>query len=274
MSRILIIEDNPDNLELMTYLLKAFGHETVSARDGEAGLVAARHEKADLIICDVHLPKKDGYAIAAALKIGPNPIRVPLVAVTALAMVGDRDKLLAAGFDGYIAKPIVPQEFVQQVEAFLPSGNEGSAVPIKAMPALPTENVSKSTEIRARVLIVDDSMVNHDLTRAILEPFGYRLLFATNVPQALALAVQTPLDLILSDLHMPDEDGMSFLATVKADARLRSIPFVLISSSAHGREDHLRARGLGAARFLLRPLEPRELIHQIEECLLADETRG
>ncbi len=116
--KILIIEDNPANLELMTYLLRAFGHNVVSARDGAEGIELARREILDVIICDVHLPKVDGYEVARRLKEHPVLGRIPLVAVTALAMVGDRDKVLAAGFDGYIDKPIDPQMFVKQVEAF------------------------------------------------------------------------------------------------------------------------------------------------------------
>jgi two-component system cell cycle response regulator len=116
--KILIIEDNPANLELMTYLLRAFGHSVVSARDGAEGLELARREILDVIVCDIHLPNVDGYEVAHRLKLHPVLSRIPLVAVTAMAMVGDRDKVLAAGFDGYIDKPITPEIFVTQVEAF------------------------------------------------------------------------------------------------------------------------------------------------------------
>jgi two-component system cell cycle response regulator len=119
MARILVIEDNPTNLQLMVYLLQAFGHTPLEAWDGETGLEAARREPLDLILCDVQLPKVDGYAVAKHLKSHPALSRIPLVAVTALAMVGDRDRVLGAGFDGYIAKPILPETFVGQVEAFL-----------------------------------------------------------------------------------------------------------------------------------------------------------
>jgi CheY-like chemotaxis protein len=117
--RILIIEDNPTNLELMTYLLRAFGHTTLAASDGEEGLEIARHESLDLIICDIQLPKLDGCAFARQLKCHPALRTIPLVAVTALAMVGDRDRVLEAGFDGYLAKPIAPRTFMSQIESFL-----------------------------------------------------------------------------------------------------------------------------------------------------------
>lgn len=118
-ARILIIEDNQTNLDLMTFLLKSFGHTPLSAHDGAGGLALAHREQLDLIICDVHLPTIDGYEVARQLKNDPKLCQVPLIAVTALAMVGDRDKVLAAGFNGYIAKPIAPRTFVKEVETYL-----------------------------------------------------------------------------------------------------------------------------------------------------------
>src|SRR5688572_23753918 len=119
-ARILLIEDHPANLDLMTYLLGAFGHITVTATDGLEGLEAAAHAAPDLIICDVQLPTIDGLEVARRLKADAALRAIPLVAVTALAMVGDRDRVLAAGFDGYIPKPIQPEIFVRQLETFLP----------------------------------------------------------------------------------------------------------------------------------------------------------
>lgn len=119
MARFLVIEDDPNNLELMSYLLRAFGHRVLTAVDGAAGLALVRLEAPDLIVCDVQLPKVDGRTVASQLKADPGLRCIPLVAVTALAMVGDREKVLAAGFDGYIAKPLDPETFVPQVESFL-----------------------------------------------------------------------------------------------------------------------------------------------------------
>ena len=116
---LLVIEDNPANLELMTYLLHAFGHTPVSARDGLEGVEKALEIRPDLILCDLRLPKLDGYGVARRLKAEPSFATIPLIAVTASAMVGDRDKVIAAGFDGYIRKPIDPETFVAEVEAFL-----------------------------------------------------------------------------------------------------------------------------------------------------------
>ena len=118
-SRILVIEDNPTNLELMTYLLKAFGHTTIAAHDGEEGVRAALSSTPDLILCDLALPKLDGYGVARCVKEEPTLKHIPLIAVTAAAMVGDRDKVIATGFDGYISKPITPETFVAEVESYI-----------------------------------------------------------------------------------------------------------------------------------------------------------
>jgi CheY-like chemotaxis protein len=122
MSRILVIEDNPMNLELMTYLLKAFGHTPLEAVDGLKGLERIQQEAPDLVLCDLQLPGIDGFEVARQVKADPLLRVIPMVAVTAYAMVGDRDTVLAAGFDGYITKPINPETFVQQVETFIKPG--------------------------------------------------------------------------------------------------------------------------------------------------------
>lgn len=118
-ARILIIEDNVTNLALMEYLLRAFGYDVVSAADGEAGIAAAERERPDLILMDLQLPKLTGFNSAARIRELDQP-RVPIVAVTAFAMVGDRERVMAEGFDGYLSKPIEPETFVTEIEAFLP----------------------------------------------------------------------------------------------------------------------------------------------------------
>jgi CheY-like chemotaxis protein len=118
-ARILVVEDNPANLDLMIYLLRAFGYQPRVAQRAEEGLLLARAERPDLVVCDIQLPGADGYDVARWMREDPALCRVPLIAVTALAMVGDRDRVLAAGFDGYVSKPIDPETFVSQIECFL-----------------------------------------------------------------------------------------------------------------------------------------------------------
>jgi two-component system cell cycle response regulator len=124
--RILVIEDNLINLELITYLLKSFSYTVLSATNGDEGIDLAHSQRVDLIICDVHLPGMDGYQVARRLKEHPVLRNIPLVAVTALAMMGDREKALAAGFNSYISKPIIPENFIKQIEEVIRNKRQGT----------------------------------------------------------------------------------------------------------------------------------------------------
>ena len=115
-----MIEDNPTNLDLVLYLLRSARHEPRTARDGAAGLAEAGLHPPALVLLDLQMPGMDGYEVLRRLRADPALRKVPVVAVTALAMVGDRERILAAGFDGYIPKPIDPEAFLAQVAAFLP----------------------------------------------------------------------------------------------------------------------------------------------------------
>jgi CheY-like chemotaxis protein len=125
MARILIIEDNPANLELAQYLLEHGGHRVLVATDGLKGIAVARRERPDLIICDLQMPALDGYGVLEQLRIDAACASIPIVAVTAFSMVGDERKVRLAGFDGYFSKPIEPETFVAQLEAFLPPSLAG-----------------------------------------------------------------------------------------------------------------------------------------------------
>ena len=118
-ARILVVEDNPENLELKVYLLEAFGYSPLTARNGREALAIVQEIIPDLIICDLFMPEMDGFEFCSLVKADSRLATVPLIAVTALAMAGDRARVLAAGFDGYIAKPIAPETFIDEVESFL-----------------------------------------------------------------------------------------------------------------------------------------------------------
>ena len=115
----LIIEDNEQNLYLATFLLEQNGYKVAAARSGPEGITLAGEIIPDLIILDIQLPLMDGYAVARALRENPTLENVPIVAVTSYAMVGDRERTIAAGCTGYIEKPINPETFISQIENYL-----------------------------------------------------------------------------------------------------------------------------------------------------------
>lgn len=117
--RILLIEDNPQNRYLASFLMEARGWEMVQAEDGPEGVDMAATTLPALILLDIQLPGMDGYAVARALRANPALVGIPIVAVTSYAMAGDRERCLAAGCNGYIEKPIDPQTFALEVEQFI-----------------------------------------------------------------------------------------------------------------------------------------------------------
>jgi len=124
-ARILIIEDNAASLELLRYLVEHAGHTPLTASDGETGLRLAREAGVDLVLCDLQLPGIDGLELARRLRADPSWAPVKLVAVTAYSMPGDRETALAAGFDGYMTKPIDPVAVMGILDSYLPEALRG-----------------------------------------------------------------------------------------------------------------------------------------------------
>ncbi len=117
--KILVIEDNEQNLYLLTFILRNHGYAVEAAKDGREGIDKAVIVRPDLILLDVQLPVMDGYAVARRLRTYPELVQTPIIAVTSYAMVGDRERALESGCTGYIEKPINPDTFISQVEEFL-----------------------------------------------------------------------------------------------------------------------------------------------------------
>lgn len=118
-TKILLIEDNEQNRYLATFLLEQHGHQVIPAESGPLGIKLASQVCPDLILLDIQLPGMDGYAVTRALKSDPKLKSIPIVAVTSCAMIGDRERVFAAGAQGYLEKPIDPETFVTDVERFL-----------------------------------------------------------------------------------------------------------------------------------------------------------
>ena len=116
--KTLIIEDNENNMYLITFLLKNSGHDVFQAYDGQAGVELAKTENPDLILLDIQLPKMNGYEVARELRKDESLSNTPIVAITSYAMPGDQEKALEAGCTGYIKKPINPDTFVGEVESY------------------------------------------------------------------------------------------------------------------------------------------------------------
>ena len=118
--KILVVEDQEDNRQILRDLLASVGYAMVEAGDGEAGVRMATTEKPDLILMDIQLPVMDGYEATRRIKADPALKSIPIIVVTSYALSGDEEKARAAGCDGYITKPYSPRQLLAKVREYLP----------------------------------------------------------------------------------------------------------------------------------------------------------
>jgi two-component system cell cycle response regulator len=265
-AQILLVEDNPTSRDLLTYLLVAFGHDVVAAGSGEAALDRLSEMRPDLIICDLDLPGIKGYEIVHRLRIDPALATIPVVAVTAMAMVGEREKVLAAGFDGYLSKPIDPETFCGQLDRFMPAAQASMARGRTTL--APATSRAAYAPPAVTLLILDSIGRNGAMIRGLLAGMGFRLLSAADAPTALRLARSELPDLIVTDAPTNPALGCDLLRAARADLALTRTPFAYLTDCVRGAIEDAPADELGAV-IISRGLPPSELRRQILACLPA-----
>jgi len=269
-ARILIIEDNQANMDLMTYLLQAFGHCPLCATDGEMGVAMAISEKPDLILSDLHLPKLDGLGVVAQLRDNPATRAIPVLAASALPVTDGCAALRRAGFSGCLPKSLEPDVLIPALESFLPAHLRAGSTP--AMPAssasapVPAAAGSPATEAaagRARVLLLDAAPENAGLVAAILAHSGYTVSCASNPMDAGALMDSHDYDVVLCELGLLEAGRLAFLGDALEMAP--GLPVLVIRPDD---EDDLSALGAGRRRSVLsHPLDPQQLVAAIDGLL-------
>ena len=207
----------------------------------------------DLILMDIQLPGMDGLEATALLKGDDATRAIPVIALTALAMKGDEERIRAAGCDGYIAKPMHYKDVSRR--------RLGAAGPGMSGPA-------GRARTPAHILIVDDERANRTLLEIMLEPEGYVLSTATNGEDALALIARDAPDLVLLDVMMPGINGYVVAARIKEVKRTPPVRVLMLSSLD---DSNSRTHGLGAGAdgFLTKPVDRTELCAKVAEILRA-----
>ena len=119
--RILVVEDQEDNRQILRDLLGSVGYDMIEAGDGEAGVAAAAAQRPDLILMDIQLPLMDGYEATRRIKANPELKGIPIIVVTSYALSGDEAKAREAGCDAYVTKPYSPRQLLAKIREFLPA---------------------------------------------------------------------------------------------------------------------------------------------------------
>ncbi|HVR88175.1 MAG TPA: response regulator [Candidatus Limnocylindria bacterium] len=262
MARILIVEDEANNLDVACRIVAAAGHEALVAQDGQSGLEVARRERPDAVLVDLLLPKLDGWALTRAIREEPWAARIPIIAVSALAMQSDQDRARDAGCDAFITKPYAPAELRAVLQRYFavdaPPRPSGAAEPVPdAIP--PAERLGK-------VLVVDDEPANVELIERRLRGNGYETLSANNGHDAIALAAREQPDLILMDVMMPGLDGWQATQLLKGDPKTANIPVVFVTARDRP-EDVAKGFETGGIMYVAKPVEPVELFARVRTAI-------
>ena len=233
--------------------MSAFGYTPLLASGGAEGIRLAREQRPDLILMDLQMPEMDGYEAAAEIKErGRGSTGAPIVAVTAFAMVGDQERILSSGFDGYISKPIAPDTFVTQVERFLPPElRVGDAAP-GAMNS---------------ILVLDDRSDDRELLTTLLGHAGYSVRGASTGEEALGLARAERPDLVITDILMPKMNGYEFVRRLRSDPDTEAIPVVFCTANYEEGEVRQLAAACGVSHFIPKPCDPETVVSTVAEAL-------
>jgi len=247
MAHILVAEDSPDIRELIRMLLESAGHRVDTVADGRAAVAAARESSPELILMDLSLPILSGWEAARQIRSEARTSAIPILAVTAHAMQGDRERALAAGCDGFIAKPIDEEAFAGQVGSF-----------IGARPMMLVERVRPRAlrDEPGRVLLVDDQPDIAELIRADLATDGHTVVVATRSDEALvAFDEDGAFDLAIVDVILAGDSGYALTEALTSRAT-SYLPVLLVTAGTIDRE---KAYAAGADDFIGKPIESLEL---------------
>jgi PAS domain S-box-containing protein len=257
---ILIVDDNEQNLKVARLALESERFDVRMAGDGEQALHVARTLRPRLILMDIQLPGLDGLQVTQRLKAEPATRDIVVVAMTAYAMKGDKEKALAAGCDGYITKPLDPILLPAQVAEFLGLKLDGDApAPASAPPPPAPRGPPALAAERAPILLVEDNPATRKMFRVSLETAGHRVIEAADARTALAYVDQVRPALIVQDLILPDMDGFDLVRAFRKQLGDPEVPILCVSGFL-SRLDEARAFKRGFTQVLVKPLDPLQLI--------------
>ena len=271
MARVLVIEDDVNNLDVAQRIIRAAGHEPLAATDGASGLEKARSARPDAILVDLLLPRMDGWTVTKTLREEEWARRIPIIAVSALAMQQDRARAIEAGCDDFVSKPYAPAELRAVLARYL--DDNGAAV----APSVRPRAQRGATERLGRVLVVDDEPANVEILARRLESLGAETLRASNGESALKIAERELPDLVLLDIMMPGLDGYDVCRRLKVNDLTAPIPVIFVTARAES-EDLSKGFEVGGVDYIRKPVEPIELSARVRSALytkrLQDELRS
>ncbi len=297
MAKILLVEDNEMNRDMLSRRLHRRGYEVVTAVDGESGLALTRSDTPALVLMDMSLPGIDGWEATRQLKKDERTAHIPVVALSANAIPRDIEKGLEAGFFRYLTKPIKVNEFMDTVRMALEIADQRAAEESRPFPLLlvdghmpEMDGFTLAGKVKAssdaalfpapppapaartsglRILVAEDHPVNQEVARQILERLGHHVVMAADGHAALAALERSgrgAFDLVLMDLQMPVMDGLEATAAIRNAERVSGTHLPIVALTAHAMPgDRERYLEVGMDAYVTKPINGVELTRVIDQ---------
>lgn len=285
-ARILVVDDHAQNLELIQAYLEGEGYEVIAARNGREALAKASGEEPDLILLDVMMPDLSGYQVCERLKGNEKITSIPVIMVTALQQLEDKQKALEAGADDFLSKPVDRIELLTRVRSLLKVRHLGKELDrtlaylheleaarhqeaAKQRVATPPVEVPRppATEPApegAHVLIIDDEKAIRDIYKDLLVSYGYQVSTAANARDGLNKVRETPFDAILLDIMMPGMSGLDAMESLKGLAP--EVPVIIITANPTS-QNAITALRRGAFDFIVKGFKVEAMVYSVRRAV-------
>jgi CheY-like chemotaxis protein/signal transduction histidine kinase len=260
--KILIAEDNPVNQKLVLSLFKKIGFTPKLVENGKLAVEEVEKDDYDLVFMDLQMPEMDGIQATKNIIINfANRKRPKIIALTANAMPGDKERCLAAGMDDYISKPIQLQLLIDTLYQWM---NKLNLKKLKNV-SDPVDQDNFKTKENLKLLVAEDNPVNQKLIMSILKKLGYSATLVENGALAYEAALKDEYDIIIMDLQMPVMDGLDASRNIKASEKIKNKP-VIIALTANAMEgDRERCLAAGMDEYMTKPIQVKLLEENLKK---------
>ncbi|WP_421418030.1 PleD family two-component system response regulator [Agrobacterium tumefaciens] len=262
-ARVLVVDDIPANVKLLEARLVAEYFDVVTAEDGFKALDICDQEQVDIILLDIMMPGMDGFEVCELLKANPKTAHIPVVMVTALDQPSDRVRGLKAGADDFLTKPVNDLQLIARVKSLVRLKAVSDELRLRAETAreIGIEEMLRSDGLMqtpGRVLVADGRASSQERIVRALKPVAE--VDAVTEPQAALLkAASNPFELVIVNSNFEDYDPLRLCSQLRSLERTRFLPLLLVAEQ--GADDMVaRALDLGVNDYILRPIDPNELV--------------
>jgi two-component system cell cycle response regulator len=271
-ARILIVDDDPLNVKLLASKLDGRKYEILQAYGGIEALEKVEKKSPDLILLDVMMPDMDGYEVTTRLKNDPKTANIPIIMVTALDGSEDKIQGLEAGAEEFLSKPVNTTELLARINSMLRLRRYREQLAIRTQSGeyfAVTEDHKGALQARENlpcVLLVEDDEQDIKLLLNYLHGQPYHIMLAKNGEDAISLAAQKKIDLVLLDILLPGMDGFETCNRLKEMDKTSNIQIVLITNLSD-LESKIKGVEMGSDDFLVKPINSKELLVRINALL-------